>query len=113
MLASSHEISNLEDLRNFVTATLCEYEQLEPGAFPMTERILIRGGQPCGIFYCLHGPRSVKITAIWETDRNRIWFYGSTGQRFQKVQLAAVLTPHLLTRPDEVSHSPLPVSLPS
>ena len=53
----------------------------------MTERVLVRGGKPCGICFCLHGPRSMKFSAIWETDRNRILFYGSRGERFQKTQL--------------------------
>jgi hypothetical protein len=80
-------IPHLNGLRNFVYETICRQEQFEPGAFQMTERILIRGGQPCGIHFCLHGPRSVKLTAIWETGRNTILFYGSTGERFHKTQL--------------------------
>jgi len=39
------------------------------------------------MYFCLHGPRAVKFTAIWETDRNQILFYGSTGERFLKMQL--------------------------
>jgi len=53
----------------------------------MTERILVRGGTPCGIYYCLHGPRMTKFSAIWDSDRNQILFYGSRGERFQKTQL--------------------------
>jgi hypothetical protein len=53
----------------------------------MTERVLVRGGKPCGIFFCLHGPRSVKFSAIWETTQNQILFYDSNGERFQKTQL--------------------------
>jgi hypothetical protein len=41
------------------------------------------------MFFCLHGPRSTKFTAIWETDRNTVLFYGSAGQRLQKKQLAS------------------------
>ena len=37
--------------------------------------------------FCLHGPRAVKFTAIWETEHNRVLFYGSTGERFQKTHL--------------------------
>jgi hypothetical protein len=82
-------MQNLNDLRDFVLKTLCGFNELELGAFPMTERILLRGGKPCGIYFCLHGPRAVKFSAIWETDRNSILFYGATGERFQKVQLMA------------------------
>jgi len=58
----------------------------------MTERILVRGGNPCGIFFCVHGPRSVKLTAIWETERNTILFYGSAGERIARTQLKEVPT---------------------
>ncbi len=80
-------IHDLSDLRTYVHYTLCQQNQLEPGAFEVTERILVRGQRPCGIFFCLHGPRSVKLTAIWETDRNTILFYGSAGERVLKTQL--------------------------
>jgi len=88
MLIQSVEIQDLSDLRNYVYETLCDREQLDLGAFPMTERILMRSGSPCGIHFCLHGPRSVKYTAIWETDSHTVLFYGSTGERFHKAQLA-------------------------
>ena len=81
------QISNLDALRDFVNETLCEHYELKLDAFEMTERVLCRGGRPCGMYFCLHGPRAVKFTAIWETDHNRILFYGSTGERFLKTQL--------------------------
>ena len=56
----------------------------------MTEQILVRTGTPCGIYFCLHGPRSLKVSAIWETDRNTILFYDSSGERFNKIQLAEI-----------------------
>lgn len=87
MTASTLRIDSLETLRNYVNEMLCQCEQLEPDAFPMTERILVRGDQPCGIYYCVHGPRSVKITAIWETDSNTLLFYNCSGERFHKVKL--------------------------
>jgi hypothetical protein len=87
MMAQPVRIPNLNGLRNFVYETICRHEEFEPGAFQMTERILIRGGAPCGIHFCLHGPRSVKLTAIWETRRNTILFYGSTGERFHRTEL--------------------------
>ena len=90
MSADTLEIQDLDDLRNYVQTTLCEQNQLEKGAFDITERILVRGQRPCGIFFCLHGPRSVKLTAIWETERNSILFYGSSGQRTLKTQLVPV-----------------------
>lgn len=87
METSLSEVHSLDELRQFLTEVLCEHSQLEVGAFPLTERVLLRGHQPCGILFCLHGPRAVKYTAIWETDRNRVLFYGCDGERFQEVQL--------------------------
>ena len=89
MPSSSQRIHNLEGLKQFVVTTLCNHDQLEIGAFPVTQRILVRSGKPCGIFFCLHGPRSVKFTAVWETERNTVLFYGSTGERFMKTQLVS------------------------
>ena len=84
---SSPRISDLDDLRSFVHQTICDNNELEINAFTMTERILVRGGKPCGLYFCLHGPRAVKFTAIWETDRNSILFYSATGERVHRTQL--------------------------
>lgn len=86
-MLTNPQFNTLSELRQYVNEILCDLYQLQLGAFQMTERILLRGGRPCGIFFCLHGPRQVKFTAIWETDRNRILFYGCTGERIQKIQL--------------------------
>lgn len=80
-------ITNLRQLRQFVAHTLCQQDNFEEGVFQVTERVLKKCGQICGIFFCLHGPRSVKLTAVWETESNSILFYGSTGERFQKTVL--------------------------
>lgn len=87
MSAYPLQIDNLNDLRTYVHQTLCDQNELQQGAFQVTERILVRGKRPCGIFFCLHGPRSVKLTAIWETDRNTILFYSSSGERTLKAKL--------------------------
>lgn len=96
MVTCCCEFQSLEALRQYVYEILCERNQLQVGAFEMTEDTLWRGNRPCGILYCLHGPRAVKFTAIWETDRNRILFYGCEGQRFQKTDLREA--PDLLRR---------------
>jgi hypothetical protein len=89
METRSHTIDCLEDLRDYVNETLCEEHQLQVGAFQLTERLLQRTGKPCGMYFCLHGPRAVKFTAIWETDRNQVIFYGPSGKRFLTAQLHA------------------------
>ena len=97
MLAQPLQIDNLNDLRSYVHQTVCDQNELEPSAFEVTERILVRGKRPCGIFFCVHGPRSVKLTAIWETDRNTVLFYSSSGERTYKTLLvqAPTLAPAL------------------
>jgi hypothetical protein len=87
MVTGSKQMQNLSDLRDYVNQILCDHNQLETDAFPLTERILVRAGKPCGMYFCLHGPRAVKFSAIWETHRNTVLFYGSTGERFHKIQL--------------------------
>ena len=87
MLTRSQQIGTVHELRNYVNTTICGHYQLQEGAFSLTERILLRSGKPCGIYFCLHGPRATKFIAIWETERNQVLFYGSRGERFLKTQL--------------------------
>ena len=87
MVCHGKPFASLSELRMFVNETICGQEQLEVGAFQMSERILTRCGHPCGIYFCIHGPRQVKFTAIWETDKNTVLFYGASGERTFRTQL--------------------------
>jgi hypothetical protein len=87
MLIRFQQIESIDDLREYVNNTICSQYQLQVGAFRLTQRVLVRGDKPCGMYFCLHGPRATKFTAIWETDRNQVLFYGSRGERFLKTQL--------------------------
>jgi hypothetical protein len=80
-------IHNIEEIRRYVTQTLSQIELLRPESSHLTLRLLTRSGQPCGVYFCLHGPRAVRLTAIWETDANTILFYGSRGERVQRTKL--------------------------
>ncbi len=97
MQAPPLTVQNLQDLRQFVHHTLCEQNELERSAFQITERILVRGENPCGIFFCLHGPRNVRLTAVWESERNTVLFYSSSGERLLKTQLTATSELELAT----------------
>ena len=88
MTETSLQIGSITDLRDFVQKQLCDQNELEVGAFQLTERVLEKAGRPCGVFFCLHGPRSVKLIAIWETSSNTVLFYGSTGERVGRIRLA-------------------------
>ena len=87
MLARPTHIHDINDLKEYVHKTICDQNELELGVFPFAERILARSGKPCGIFFCLYGPRSVKFTAIWEMERNTVLFYASSGERIMKTEL--------------------------
>lgn len=87
MLQNGAHLKTLDDLRDFVHGTICELNEFEPDVFEMTEVILTRGKRPCGKLFCLHGPRRVRLTAIWETDSNTVLFYDEVGERSRKVRL--------------------------
>jgi hypothetical protein len=87
MLTRLQRIDSVHEIRQYINTTICKHYQLQIGAFRMSERTLQRNGKPCGVYFCLHGPRATQFTAIWETDRNQVLFYGSRGERFLKTQL--------------------------
>jgi hypothetical protein len=89
MPTETQRLDDLNALRRYVNETLCEKDQLQLNSFPISEQVLVRCGAPCGVYFCLHGPRSIRLTAIWETDRNMILFYGSRGERFRTTKLIA------------------------
>ncbi|TWT50587.1 hypothetical protein Pla22_33300 [Rubripirellula amarantea] len=60
---------------------LCEIGSLISGQFPMTQREVIRAGKVAGVYFCVHGPRSVKLTAICDFHKKQVIFYGSDGIR--------------------------------
>ena len=60
---------------------LCDIGNLVSGQFPLTHRRVYHAGQPVATYFCLHGPRSVKLTAILDQRQNQIIFYGSDGVR--------------------------------
>ena len=89
MVDRKTSIQNFEDIRQYVTETLSNIELLRPESSQLSLKLLTRSGQPCGVYFCLHGPRAVRLSAIWETDANTILFYGSRGERVQRTCLLA------------------------
>jgi hypothetical protein len=87
MVCDAQRLQNLCEIRRYVTQTLCQKDQLESGFFPVVERVLDRGGTPCGVYFCLLGPRSLRLTAIWDARGGTILFYGSRGERFLTTRL--------------------------
>ena len=93
MCDSLEDIRSLDDLRAYIHRTLCEKENLLENQFTMTEMQLIRRSRGCGLQFSLHGPRSVRLGAIWVSDQNMIYFYDAQGVRYRKVRLAQRLLP--------------------
>ena len=75
-------------LCNRIEHRLCELGYLEPNQFPVTQRDVVRGGKRVGVYFCLHGPRSVKLTAICDFVKNTVIFYGSDGLRRDSMRVA-------------------------
>ncbi|MFO0789188.1 MAG: hypothetical protein U0805_07005 [Pirellulales bacterium] len=89
MPTETQRLDDFHAIRQYVTETLCEKDKLETNSFPLYEKVLMRGEEPCGVYFSLYGPRSLYLTAIWETDNNTILFYGSRGERFRKTKLVS------------------------
>jgi len=87
MTHANLQLNSVDQLRDFVLRTLCQQNDLEMDVFPSTERLLVRRDRPVGLQFCLHGPRNVRLMAIWEFEDHSILFYGSSGQRLGRVQL--------------------------
>ena len=80
-------IRSLDDLRGFIHTALCDKENLVPEQFCMQEMALVSRGRQCGLQFCLRGPRSVRLGAIWAADQNMLYFYDARGQRYLKLHL--------------------------
>ena len=80
-------IQSLDDLRKFIHSALCDKENLVPEQFRMNEMSLVKGGRQCGLQFCLRGPRSVRLGAIWAADQNMLYFYDARGERYLKLRL--------------------------
>ena len=81
------EVRTLDDLREFVNATLCQRENLVRDQFRMLEMELKKSGKVCGMQFSIHGPRQLRLSAVWAADKNVVYFYDPAGARFQKTAL--------------------------
>jgi hypothetical protein len=87
-----------DDLQQLVLRTLCTRERLDATQTPLARAVIKRGGQPCGLFFQVEGPRLMRAYAIWAGDENRVLFYDSAGQRFAEVRLSEAPDPRQLRR---------------
>ncbi len=87
MLDTTTPIATLDELRQYVHAQLCAKESLLEDQFVTQEHPLLMRGRVCGRQFQLHGPRSIRLGAIWASDQNLIYFYDTQGERYLKVRL--------------------------
>ena len=88
MLESSKKVQSFDELRQYIAETLSRLETLKFDQLELTQQTLFRAGKPCGIYFCLQGPRALRLTAIWETENNSVLFYGSCGRRVHRTLLS-------------------------
>src|SRR5437870_1836062 len=86
-------LSRPDELRQFVRATLCDHDRLDPNAAPFYEGPVKRNGRLCGLYFEVQGPRLLRAHAIWIAEEHRILFYDSTGIRFAEVRLSEAPDP--------------------
>lgn len=86
------DVRTLDDLHNFVHLALCRKENLLEHHFPMTVLELKRSGRCCGYQFILHGPRSVKLSAVWDQASNEVLMYDVVGKRFARTRLPNPVT---------------------
>ena len=87
MTEQTSTLESLEALREYIHTTLCEKESLVREQFLMSETPLVLYGAPCGLQFTIRGPRSIRLSAVWASDPNMVYFYDARGERFLKVQL--------------------------
>lgn len=85
--SSSEHPTTLDGLRAFVHQRLCAKENLLEDQFGMQESPILRGDQTCGLQFLLQGPRAVRLSAVWTSDRNEIFLYDAGGERYAKIEL--------------------------
>lgn len=81
------DVLTLESLRDFIHLALCKKENLLEHHFPMTEVRLERNGTCCGYQFTLFGPRSVKLSAVWDRKRNEVLLYDALGHRYNRLRM--------------------------
>ncbi len=85
--ARPEDVRTLDQLKHFVHVSLCRKENLLEHHFPMSELELLQRGIRCGYQFVLHGPRCVKLAAVWAEPSNEVLLYDATGKRFGRVRL--------------------------
>ena len=89
MIGLKPQSMDFSALSNKIELRLGELGQLVPNQFPVTQREVRQGGKTVGVYFCLHGPRSVKLTAICDLVKKVVVFYGTDGLRRGSMPIGA------------------------
>ena len=87
-------LTSFEELEGFVRDVLCSRADLDLST-PLFRNVLKRKGHPCGVEFTLVAPRSVRLSAIWESFSSRVLFYDQNLDRFQVSPVAGLSIEHL------------------
>jgi hypothetical protein len=88
MATSVFSLPTFDDLRQHVLETLCKHDLLDPQQTPFFQGLVTRAGRPCGLFFEVQGPRSLRTYALWSGNENRILFYDGQGERIAETRLS-------------------------
>ncbi|MEZ6066434.1 MAG: hypothetical protein R3B90_12170 [Planctomycetaceae bacterium] len=90
--ADALELKTLADLRNFIHIELCARENLLPEESRMHEMAIRREGELCGMQFFVHGPRLVRLSAVWAAEQNVVFLYDARGERYNRINLPSRIT---------------------
>ena len=77
------ECASVEQLREHVRETLCARQELQPGEYPFLSIPMRRADDTCGELFIQHGPRLIRLLAVWDHATNTIHYYDCNGERFR------------------------------
>jgi fructose-1,6-bisphosphatase len=84
-------------LREFVYDALRVRADLDVGC-ATSETLIRKGNRTIAVEFMLYGGRSVRLSAIWELERNRILFYDQTLERFRIMPVQSSLSVQTIER---------------
>ena len=93
MTAPTNQPTTPAELHAHVHETLCARENLLADQFRTVAAPLTRGGRPCGCQYTLLGPRSVRLSAVWDAGKNCLFLFDAAGVRVEKRPLRRRIRP--------------------
>ncbi len=91
MKIATVECSDTDQLREHVRQTLCARQELQPGEYPFVTIPMHRDEQRCGELLIQHGPRLIRLLAVWDQTTSTVHYYDCNGERFRVERI--VLTP--------------------